>query len=212
MDQGDDVERLFSWLKTPDLRYREFAGEREVADAVANWPALRRAAAETVRIEEEEEEAGTPPPIIEERGLPEPPPRPVPPLVQPPYERPPPSFQAGEATGEAPWAQPAPPPAPVQPPRREPPRFTAPPPEPRRVSPGRETLFGGTYRGFEERDRGGEEREEAPREPSAPGEEASDRALDAVFSRLSHPARRYREERPRTSGNPGLGPVFRRLR
>ena len=194
MDQGDDVERLFSWLKTPDLRYREFAGEREVADAVATWPALRRAAAETVRIDEEE--AGTSPQIIEERGLPEPAPRPVPPPAEPPYERPTPSFHAGEATGEALWAHPAP----VPPPRREPP-----PSGPRRVSPGRETLFGGTYRGFEER-------EQAPREPPAPGEEASDRSLDAVFSRLSHPARRYREERPRSSGNPGLGPVFRRLR
>ena len=34
MNQDDDVERLFSWLQTPDLRYREFAGAREVTDAV----------------------------------------------------------------------------------------------------------------------------------------------------------------------------------
>ncbi|MGH7094929.1 MAG: BcsR/BcsP family cellulose biosynthesis protein, partial [Stellaceae bacterium] len=136
MDQGDDVERLFSWLKTPDLRYREFADEREVADAVATWPVLRRAAAETVRINEDE--AGTPPRIIEERGGPEP----VPPPAQPPYEWPTRSFHANEAAGEAPRAQPAPAqPAPAQPALAQPPR---------RMSPGRETLFGGTYRGFEE--------------------------------------------------------------
>src|SRR5690348_16737742 len=44
MDNDGDVERLFSWLQTPDLRYREFAGEREVSDATATWPALRKAA------------------------------------------------------------------------------------------------------------------------------------------------------------------------
>ncbi len=37
MNQDDDVERLFSWLQTPDLRYREFAGAREVTDAAATW-------------------------------------------------------------------------------------------------------------------------------------------------------------------------------
>src|SRR6266700_1163729 len=46
MDNQDDVERLFSWLKTSYLHYREFATQREVADAVATWPALHRAAAE----------------------------------------------------------------------------------------------------------------------------------------------------------------------
>ena len=32
--EEDDVQRLFSWLQTPDLRYREFAGAREVTDTV----------------------------------------------------------------------------------------------------------------------------------------------------------------------------------
>jgi hypothetical protein len=32
MALGDDLQRLFSWLQTPDLRYREFAGEREMPD------------------------------------------------------------------------------------------------------------------------------------------------------------------------------------
>ena len=67
MDHDDDVERLFSWIKTPDLRYREFAGEREVADAVATWPALRKTADETGRADDASAE---PAPAAE----PEPPP------------------------------------------------------------------------------------------------------------------------------------------
>src|ERR1700733_4610908 len=34
MDQDNDVEHLFSWLQTPELRYREFAGAREITDTV----------------------------------------------------------------------------------------------------------------------------------------------------------------------------------
>ena len=52
MDNASDVERLFSWLKTEDLRYREFAASREVTDAVATWPTLHRTAAETGRASE----------------------------------------------------------------------------------------------------------------------------------------------------------------
>lgn len=47
MQHEDDVERLFSWLKTPDLRYRDFASEREVSDAVARRPTVQRTAEET---------------------------------------------------------------------------------------------------------------------------------------------------------------------
>jgi hypothetical protein len=39
MDHDDDVEHLFSWLQTPDLRYREFAGAREITDTVVTWQA-----------------------------------------------------------------------------------------------------------------------------------------------------------------------------
>src|SRR5882672_1854277 len=39
MDHDDDVEHLFSWLQTPELRYREFAGAREITDAVVTWRA-----------------------------------------------------------------------------------------------------------------------------------------------------------------------------
>jgi hypothetical protein len=37
MDHDDDVEHLFSWLQTPELRYREFAGAREITDTVVTW-------------------------------------------------------------------------------------------------------------------------------------------------------------------------------
>jgi hypothetical protein len=39
MNEDDDVERLFSWLQTPELRYREFAGAREITDSVVTWQA-----------------------------------------------------------------------------------------------------------------------------------------------------------------------------
>jgi hypothetical protein len=44
MDHDDDVEHLFSWLQTPDLRYREFAGAREITDTVATSQILRNTA------------------------------------------------------------------------------------------------------------------------------------------------------------------------
>jgi hypothetical protein len=39
MDHDDDVEHLFSWLQTPELRYREFAGAREITDTIVIWQA-----------------------------------------------------------------------------------------------------------------------------------------------------------------------------
>jgi len=39
MDNDDDVEHLFSWLQAPELRYREFAGAREITDTVVAWQA-----------------------------------------------------------------------------------------------------------------------------------------------------------------------------
>ena len=47
MDYTEDVERLFSWLKAPMVRYREFAPQAEIAEAVATWPLMHRAAVQT---------------------------------------------------------------------------------------------------------------------------------------------------------------------
>src|SRR2546423_1892994 len=61
MDKVEDVERLFSWLKAPMVHYREFAPEREIADAVATWPAAHRAAVQTGVAAESEPPGGGPP-------------------------------------------------------------------------------------------------------------------------------------------------------
>jgi hypothetical protein len=59
MNQDDDVERLFSWLQTPDIRYREFAGAREVTDATVsyqlrtNTPEIETPAPHDVQLDEE---------------------------------------------------------------------------------------------------------------------------------------------------------------
>jgi hypothetical protein len=59
MNQDDDIERLFSWLQTPEMRYRDFAGAREVTDTVAtsqvrtNTPEIGPPAAHNVQLEEE---------------------------------------------------------------------------------------------------------------------------------------------------------------
>ena len=44
MDQDNDVEHLFSWLQTPEMRYREFAGAREITDTVVTWQTRANAA------------------------------------------------------------------------------------------------------------------------------------------------------------------------
>ncbi len=47
MAQPNDLQRLLSWLKTSEFKYREFAEAREVSDAVASWPVLHEVAAAT---------------------------------------------------------------------------------------------------------------------------------------------------------------------
>ena len=47
MEHTQDVERLFSWLKAPMVHYREFAPQIEVAEAVATWPVVHKAAVQT---------------------------------------------------------------------------------------------------------------------------------------------------------------------
>lgn len=211
MDRDDDVERLFSWIKTPDLHYREFAGEREVADAVATWPAPRDAVTEPSHPREPDE------PSYEHEPPPEPAPRPAAraPLgdrltslfvhrersPEPPVGRPPePPTVQQEPAGEVPWAPEPPPPPPRPSPvfaRLEP----APPPEPEPVpAPPAENEF----RGFEE--------PQAPPPAAEPAQAGQQRPLGAILSRVAHPSPTPRDDRGRAAGAPGLGPVFRRLR
>jgi hypothetical protein len=236
MDRDDDVERLFSWIKTPDLHYREFAAEREVADAVATWPAPRDAVTEPshpgephepethyepgaqyehdphyereARYEGEDQPSYDPgAPEIEPRragrmplgerlsslfGHREPPPEP--PVARP--QAPPPPMPE-EVAGEGQWAPESPQPAPVFA-RLQPAPSADPNPAPPAESAENE------YRGFEE---------PAAAPPAAePAHADEKRSLDAIFSRVAHPAPAPRDDRKRTSAAPGLGPVFRRLR
>jgi hypothetical protein len=47
MEHTEDVERLFSWLKAPMVHYRDFAPQTEIAEAVATWPSVYKAAVQT---------------------------------------------------------------------------------------------------------------------------------------------------------------------
>ncbi|HTW54679.1 MAG TPA: hypothetical protein VME45_22510 [Stellaceae bacterium] len=51
MDHDDDVEHLFSWLQTPELRYREFAGAREITDSVVT---LQQQRADNAQVPQDE--------------------------------------------------------------------------------------------------------------------------------------------------------------
>lgn len=134
MDRDDDVERLFSWIKTPDLHYREFAAEREVADAVATWPALRDAVPEPSpsdeRLEPEGSYEGELLPAERARHADRPAAvfghREPPPSAQPAGTPPPPE---DEAAREVPWASEPPQPPPIFTQRESPPseRPQAPP-------------------------------------------------------------------------------------
>jgi hypothetical protein len=201
MDRDDDVERLFSWIKTPDLHYREFAAEREVADAAATWPVLRDAVNEPSHPAEPHEPA--PPRETEPHpagrmalgdrlsslfGHREPPPE------APVVRREAPSPMPEEAAGETPR---------TPEPRRPSPIFArlepAPPPA---LVP--EPPAANEYRGFEE--------PESPPPAAEPAHSGEKRSLEAIFSRVAQPAPPPRDDRKRTSAGPGLGSVFRRLR
>ncbi|HEX3881729.1 MAG TPA: hypothetical protein VHW66_03660 [Stellaceae bacterium] len=217
MDQDDDVERLFSWIKTPDLHYREFAAGRDVADAVATWPTPRQAAPEPAphsEAEIDQAEAETRPPerrpsgrsplgerLISIFGHREPAP---PAHQQPAFDPLPDNPPHEEHAGDVPWAPAEPSPifAHLQPaPTR---RLPEPPPPP--PATAQEPAFDATYRGFEQ------EGDEAPEPAQPPSQDANGRSLDAIFSRVAHTPGNGRDERKQTSGGSGLGPIFRRLR
>jgi hypothetical protein len=222
MDHVEDVERLFSWLKAPMVHYREFAPQREVAEAVATWPIAHRAAVQT-GIAAGDEPAPQGSTAARERIARDS--RSLPTAVQAIEQNPPPGAEAAAAPGEQAArvehaaiaaeaepraaAQPAPDAAePIIAGFEEPPAAWTEPqdgeqPEPARhyPAPDRGALFAGEYRGAEREARPG--RRVADRQ---------DRSLDAVFSRLSGPRDRLPDPRARARTSPGLGPVFGRLR
>jgi hypothetical protein len=214
MDHTQDVERLFSWLKAPMVRYREFAPQIELAEAVATWPIVHRAAVRTGVAPETEPGPHGDVAVRERmardrRFMPAAAARAI-------HDSPLPGTEALPATdglGDRPAGDTA-----VAAPRHEAAEPTiagfeepAPPfrpesghSEPSRPAGGeRAGLFGGEYR---EREREREER------PGSRAGDRHDRSLDAVFSRLAGARDRLPDPRERARTTPGLGPVFDRLR
>ncbi len=224
MDHVVDVERLFSWIKAPMVHYREFAPQVEVADAVATWPLVHRAAVQSgVAAAEEAGPRGDT--VARQRLARE---RLTMPAAAASRESTPAAAPSGDqlvaALGQRLQAEHGetvaePEQAPVAPRRPaapaamtgvdeplsaasqlrsapERPQLPAHPPAGERGA-----LFGGEYRGREREARAG-----------APAADRQDRSLDAVFSRLSGARDRLPDPRQRARTSPGLGSVFGRLR
>jgi hypothetical protein len=221
MNQDEDVDRLFSWLQTPDIRYREFAGAREVTDATVsyqlrtNTPDIGAPAPHNVQLDEEypadqfpdqsqvrveiEPARQTPPTVVPTPAPVAPPPAPI--VPTPVVSAPAPSdtrpaeggpFALGAAGRGA--SVPAPPPiaAPA-------PAPVAPPPAPAASGSGP----------------AGETRENsapAPVSPPETGGEGTARPLTSVFNRLAGSQSDQPDPRDRLRHIPGLGPTNDRSR
>jgi hypothetical protein len=224
MDQDEDVERLFSWLQTPEIRYREFAGAREVTDATValqartNTPQLNPPAPHHVQLDEEYPQdqfpdqsqvavevepaargpatiAPMPAEIRRESAM-------VPPAPTPAARAAEGEVFALGAAGRGVPPSPAPPlaPAAAAPPPPVPVLATAPPPPPPAIPSG---LLGGAYR---------ENGAEMPAELASDDRAERGRSLDSVFSRLNGGRARVPHPRDRMSRIPGLGPTTGRPR
>jgi hypothetical protein len=216
--ETEDVERLFSWLKAPMVHYREFAPQAELADAVATWPIVHKAAVQT-GVAGEEEPAPHGDRVVKERmardrmAMPAAAARAIRETPLPGTEAASEAVQVPDRPvddGLAPQAVERPPIAPAARPAAPPPqpiaRTAAPPPPAQPTAPppaqarstyypggGRGALFGGEYRGRER---------ETPQQPVA---DRQDRSLDAVFTRLSGGRDRLPDPRERARTTPGLG-------
>lgn len=241
MEHTEDVERLFSWLKAPMVHYRDFAPQTEIAEAVATWPSVYKAAVQTgVAVADETAPHGDSAareriarerralPAAVARAIEETPPETAPPPAPPTdgrlSDRPGDRLAAGlgqrvEAARVEPTAPSTDGAAPTVPrdivePVME--GFEAPPtrPEPHESYDGEPVE---AARPYPARERAGLfAGEYRGRERSArPGNRVADRqdrSLDAVFSRLSGARDRPSDPRARARTSPGLGTVFGRLR
>ena len=235
MEHSQDVERLFSWLKAPMVHYREFAPQIEVAEAVATWPVVHKAAVQTgvapdtepgphgdaaVRERQARDRRFMPPTAA--RAIHDTPmpgteaPHPTPGRLAdvPAGEVPATAGQRAVAADEAARSGGQPSRETAEP---EMAGFEEPAPAARPdtsraaaarpvASGDRRGLFGGEYREGERDTRpSGRGAERTP--------ERQDRSLEAVFSRLSGGGHdRLPDPRERARTTPGLGPVFGRLR
>jgi hypothetical protein len=222
MEHSQDVERLFSWLKAPMVRYRDFAPQIEVAEAVATWPVVHKAAVQTGVASDSEpgphgDAAARERQARDRRFMPVSAALAIHdtplPGTEPPHETP---GQAGTVgrREDVPRPDMAQPPAePAEPimagfdePEIRSPQASRPPPSQPAAGGDRRGLFAGEYR----------ERELEPERNPPQGDRGparQDRSLDAVFSRLSSGGReRLPDPRERARTTPGLGSVFGRLR
>jgi hypothetical protein len=208
MDHEDDVERLFSWLQTPELRYREFAGAREIIDSAVTWP-LRPNTGEAEIFPEQ-----TLAPTVEHPGAPvtsfEPDvvhgPAMIAPTIMPAGESVSPSGPSGPfalGVGGRGGLHRTETVAPSEPP----PLMTQTPAPPRPVPDpvAGDGSLGGTYR-----DSG--ENVSVPDQPPPQTEPGNQRSLDAVFNRLAGTRERLPDPRDRLRHIPGLGPPAGRPR
>jgi hypothetical protein len=221
MNQDDDVERLFSWLQTPEIRYREFAGAREVTDAVVslqartNTAAINPPAPHHVQLDEEYPQDQFPDqsqvvvevePLVRGPAIVAPTPTPVARTIEAgPFAL----GAGGRGVAQSPEDVVAPPP--VAPPpsiAQAAPGVPPAPPQPVPATGG--GLLGGAYRET------GEERMApvAPPAPPPPGnhDEHTGRSLDSVFNRLSGGRPSQPDPRDRMRHIPGLGPTTGRPR
>ncbi|MGA8401008.1 MAG: hypothetical protein WB697_14040 [Stellaceae bacterium] len=205
MDHDDDVEHLFSWLQTPELRYREFAGAREITDSVA--------------IVQQQRESNTPVPQDRPVGAPHH-------DTQLNEEYPVDQFpDQGETRVEMLVESPLTPPEHAGPAARGDVREEAKigtreevrgagrgpliiPPEP--VEGG--GLLGGAYREHEADQPGASAAPASPATAPNSQQQGNERSLDAVFGRLSGGRGRLPDPRDRLRHNPGLGPPTNRQR
>lgn len=228
MNQDDDVERLFSWLQTPDLRYREFAGAREVTDTVvlyqghANTPEIEALSSESLPQEPDPaadpygyqtEEAIVPPPlappmrqaVIRETVTRETVTREAavrePAMIAPTVIPAAPAVETGPFALGAAGREASRPPEIARPSQAAaPPEAPSPPPAPIVRAGG--GLLGGAYREGEE---GGQDATS-----SNASQQQQARSLDAVFGRLGNS--RPPDPRERLRHIPGLGPPASRPR
>lgn len=226
MNRDDDVERLFSWLQTPDLRYREFAGAREVTDTVmllqgrANTPEIEAMSSEsfpqepnpTVNHGFQTEEVIVPPPplgppmreaVVRETVTRETVTREAAirePAMIAPTATPTSVAETGPFALGAAGRDASRPPEITQPPQPMAPRQIEPPPPASTAGAGRDPL-GGSSRENEEGQDAASASEPQPRQG---------RSLDAVFGRLGNS--RPPDPRERLRHIPGLGPPAGRPR
>jgi hypothetical protein len=217
MDHNDDVEHLFSWLQTPELRYREFAGAREIVDTVVTLPARPNTAEAETFPEQTLAPAVEPrtlePPTVEHLGAPaasEPVvvhgPAMIAPTIMPAGESVSPSGPSGPfalGVGGRGGLHRTETVAPSEPP----PLMTQTPAPPRPVPDpvAGDGSLGGTYR-----DSG--ENVSVPDQPPPQTEPGNQRSLDAVFNRLAGTRERLPDPRDRLRHIPGLGPPAGRPR